>query len=68
MANTTTFHFELPNDREDLIEIAQILLKTANNLKSKMASKDVLDKLYQESLQELKDPEIRAVFKRLKDK
>ncbi|ASM35731.1 Uncharacterised protein [Campylobacter sputorum subsp. bubulus] len=66
--NTTTFHFELPNDREDLIEIAQILLKTANNLKSKMASKDVLDKLYQESLQELKDPEIRAVFKRLKDK
>ncbi|ASM37450.1 hypothetical protein CSPB12327_07215 [Campylobacter sp. RM12327] len=66
--NTTTFHFELPNDREDLIEIAQILLKTANNLKSKMASKDILDKLYQESLQELKDPEIRAVFKRLKDK
>lgn len=70
MQNFTTFHFEIPNERVDLIDLANFIndriSKTTSN--SQMADSKTLEKLRQDGLKNLQNPKIRAVFERLKDK
>lgn len=63
---TTNFNFELPNSRPDLIAIAKILENEARKIK--LADEKTLENLHKEGLENLKNPKIKAVFERLKDK